>query len=75
MPDGGCMGINPVATVNYADGHFSITFVPLLLAVGCNANLAVLHIDSIRSNTIPIGYTIFRCVLLVRDLEALHRKR
>ena len=74
MLDGECMGTNPVVSVDYGDGHCSITFVPLPHGVESNAHSTVRPIDSIRSNTILIGYTIFRCVLLARALEARHRK-
>jgi hypothetical protein len=74
MLDGECMGTNPVVSVDYGDGHYSITFAPLHRVVDSNAYSTVRLIASIRSNTILIGYTIFRYVLLARALEARHRK-
>ena len=75
MLHGECMVISPVAIVDYGDGHGSITFVPLPPVVDYSANLVVLPIDSIKNNTIPIGYTIYRFAPLVRDFETIHRKR
>ena len=69
------MDINPVVNIAYEDGRCSITFVPLRLGVGSHAYLVVRLIASIRNDPIPIGYIIFRGVLLVRELEPGHRKR